>query len=143
MNVLHCNEKSHLCIPFLETSQSQSQCSHSCVCERIYISQDRSPYFLQQYRQIDRGNLLSAHRHINVEIGIVAGQFLSWNFCFEFLVLALCSVVRTCAGCSAYKFSALPVPKRQYLFVDFFSSIKGTVAPDLISLKVIWLDRPC
>jgi hypothetical protein len=49
--------KSHLCIPFLGIAGPQSQFPHSCVCKRFLYSQDRSTYFLQQNRQIDRGNL--------------------------------------------------------------------------------------
>jgi hypothetical protein len=48
--------KSHLCIPFLEIAWPQSQFPHSCVCEQFIYSQVRSTYFLQQKRQIDRGN---------------------------------------------------------------------------------------
>ncbi len=49
--------KSRLCIPFLGIARPQYQIPHSCVCERFIYSQDLSTYFLQQNRQIDRGNI--------------------------------------------------------------------------------------
>ncbi len=49
--------KSHLCIPFLGIARPQPQFPHSCVCERFIQSQERSTYFLQQYRQTNRGNV--------------------------------------------------------------------------------------
>ncbi len=49
--------KSHFCIPFLGILRSQSKFPHSWVCERFIYSQDRSTYFLQQNRQINRGNV--------------------------------------------------------------------------------------
>jgi hypothetical protein len=49
--------KSHLCINFLGVARIQSQFPHSCVCERFLYSQDRSTYFQEQNRQIDRGNI--------------------------------------------------------------------------------------
>jgi hypothetical protein len=46
-------QKSHLCITFLGIARPQSQFPHSCVCERIIHSQDRSTYFLKQNRHSD------------------------------------------------------------------------------------------
>ncbi len=82
--------KSHLCIPFLGIARPQSQFPHSCVCERFIYSQDRPTYILPAAeRQINRGNIKIAHRHMNVEVGTVAAQFLSGNTCLEFSVLCL------------------------------------------------------
>jgi hypothetical protein len=54
---LHCNRKSHLCIPFMGIARPQSQFPHLCICEQYIYSQDRSTYFLQQNRRIIRGNI--------------------------------------------------------------------------------------
>ncbi len=93
--------KFHLCIPFLGIARPQSQFPHSCVCERVICSQDRSTYFLQQNGQIDCGNISIAHRHMNVEIGTVLwpSYSLSGNICFQFSVLVLCSVDQRCLDC--------------------------------------------
>ncbi len=56
-------------IPFLYSFSGNcavsvpKKCPHS---ERFIHCQDRSTYFLQQNRQIDRGNIYIAHRHMNV-----------------------------------------------------------------------------
>jgi hypothetical protein len=66
------HENPNLCIPFLGIARPQSQFPHYW-----------STYLLQQNRQIDRGNIQIAHRHINVEIGIVAAQFRFWEYFFQ------------------------------------------------------------
>ncbi len=95
--------KSHLCNPFLGIAPPQSQFPHSWVCERFIYSEDRSTYFLQQNRQIDHGNILIAHRHMN--LGLWPCTSISRNiYFFEFLVLVLCSSGKWCEMCVCFKF---------------------------------------
>ncbi len=49
--------KYHFCIPFLGIMRPLSKFPHSWVCEQFIYSQDRSTYFLQQNRQLNRGNV--------------------------------------------------------------------------------------
>ncbi len=46
--------KSHLCVPFLGIAGPQSQCPHSCACERFIYSQDQSTYIFPEAEKADQ-----------------------------------------------------------------------------------------
>jgi hypothetical protein len=67
MSILHCNENPIYVFLFWEfRGLSPNFLIHVSLNELYIYSQDRSTYFLQQNRQIDRGNIQIAHRHMNV-----------------------------------------------------------------------------
>ncbi len=76
--------KSSLSIPFLGLARPQSRFPSSCVWKRFIYCQDRSTYFLQQNRQIDRGN--TVYKLLTDtwmwKLGLWPHNSLSGNICF-------------------------------------------------------------
>jgi hypothetical protein len=67
-------------IPRNETARPRSQFPHSCtsICDRFIYSHARTANAIQQHRRTDRGNILIAHKYMDVDVkrdGNEASQF--------------------------------------------------------------------
>ncbi len=82
---LHCEDT----ITKIWNNYSQKRNSARSLCPNfhihvyvsdLYISTISLPILLQENMWTDHGNILIAHRHMNVEIGTDAGQVLFWEY---------------------------------------------------------------
>ncbi len=85
--------KSHLCIPFLEIAQAQSQLPHSCVSERLIYSQDRPHISCRRIGRLSVGIYKWLTDTWIWKWGLWLRTSFSRNICFKFLVFVLCSMV--------------------------------------------------
>ncbi len=99
--------KSQLCIPFLGIAQSQSQYSHSCVCERFISIGSHI------CSRIGR-SIVGIYKSLTVtwmwKVGLWPRNSFSGNICFEFPVLCLCSVRRYVVLGSIYSLVITSLP---------------------------------
>ncbi len=91
-HVLHCNENPIYVFPEKELRSLNSNSHIYVSVSDLYILRVGPHIFLWQNRHTDRGNIKSAHRHMNVEIRAEVCNSFSGNICFQFSILCLCSV---------------------------------------------------
>ncbi len=115
----HCNENPIYVFPEKELrGLSPNFHIHESVSD-LYIPRIGPHIFLLQNRQTNpnHGNIYIAHRHINVEIGTKAAQFLFWEYLLLNFWQFLCSVRRNRSH-TIHNLQKLP-----YFFVTFSKPI--------------------
>jgi hypothetical protein len=82
---VHCKENPIYVFLFWELHGLSTNFHIHVSMSDLYIPRIGPHIFLQQNRQIDRGNIGIAPTHMNVENAAVAVQFLYWEYLFRIL----------------------------------------------------------
>jgi hypothetical protein len=100
---LHCNENHIYVFPEKEMCGRSPNFQILVSVNILYVPRIGPHTFLRQNRQTDRVNIYIAHRHLNVEIGTVAKQFLFWEDLFRiFDIVSLQCSMSLCMSASLF-----------------------------------------